>query len=96
MASAYGGLNVIRFHKDGKIGVKPLGLTDEQRQTFEQRLMVFYTGTSRLSSSLSKQLVDNLGIKAKNLLRMARQWSRKLVDMLHHSDHRMLLQKAAA
>ena len=85
VASAYGGLNVIRFHKDGKIGVEPLGLTDEQRHALEQRLMVFYTGTSRLSSTLSKQLVDNLGTKAKNLQRMQAMVP-EAVDMLHRSD----------
>jgi D-glycero-alpha-D-manno-heptose-7-phosphate kinase len=85
VASAYGGLNVIRFNKDGSIGVEPLGLTEGQRQAFEQSLMVFYTGTSRLSSTLSKQLVDNLGTKAKNLQRMQAMVP-EAVEMLRRSD----------
>ena len=41
------------------------------RRNFERHLLVFYTGTSRLSSTLAKQLVDNLALKEKNLTRMA-------------------------
>jgi D-glycero-alpha-D-manno-heptose-7-phosphate kinase len=85
IASAYGGLNVIRFNTDGTICVEPVGLPDEQRSQFEQHLMVFYTGMSRLSSSLSKQLVDNLDKKAKNLERMQAMVP-QAVDMLRHSD----------
>lgn len=69
VASAYGGLNIIRFNAE-TIAVDPLDLSDAGRIAFEQRLMVFYTGTSRLSSSLAKQLVDNFGSKAKTLQRM--------------------------
>jgi D-glycero-alpha-D-manno-heptose-7-phosphate kinase len=85
VASAYGGLNVIRFNKDGSIEVEPLDLNDGQRQAFEQSLMVFYTGTSRLSSTLSKQLVDNLGTKTKNLQRMQAMVP-EAVEMLRRAD----------
>jgi D-glycero-alpha-D-manno-heptose-7-phosphate kinase len=70
VASAHGGLNVIRFRMNGTIDVEPIDLTERMRHDFERHLMVFYTGTSRLSSTLSKQLVDNLKTKEKHLLRM--------------------------
>ena len=70
VASAHGGLNVIRFRMNGTIDVEPIDLTEGMRHDFERHLMVFYTGTSRLSSTLSKQLVDNLKTKEKHLLRM--------------------------
>lgn len=85
VASAYGGLNVIRFNIDGTIAVDPLELSDARRGAFEQHLMVFYTGMSRLSSSLSKQLVDNLDGKAKNLERMQAMVP-QAVDMLRQGD----------
>lgn len=85
VASAYGGLNVIRFNIDGTIAVDPLELSDARRGAFEQHLMVFYTGMSRLSSSLSKQLVDNLDGKAKNLERMQAMVP-QAVDMLRRGD----------
>lgn len=70
VASAYGGLNVIQFRKNGAIEVEPIGLQDDIRQEFERHLMVFYTGTSRLSTSMAQQLVDNLAAKERNLKRM--------------------------
>lgn len=70
VASAYGGFNVVRFNPNGNISVEPLDLDDAQRTAFEERLMIFYTGTSRLSSSLSKQFVDNLDARTKSLKRM--------------------------
>jgi D-glycero-alpha-D-manno-heptose-7-phosphate kinase len=70
VASAHGGLNLIDFHRDGSIGVEPLGLAVDALREFERRLMLFYTGTSRLSSSLAKQLVDNFAAKERNLKRM--------------------------
>jgi D-glycero-alpha-D-manno-heptose-7-phosphate kinase len=70
VASAYGGFNVIHFNPNGSFTVEPLDLSDEQRKAFESRLMVFYTGTSRLSTTLAKQLVTSLEEKTKSLKRM--------------------------
>lgn len=70
IASAHGGLNVIRFGMNGAIDVEPVDLPEDVRHDFERYLMVFYTGTSRLSSTLAKQLVDNLEAKEKRLMRM--------------------------
>lgn len=70
IASAHGGLNIIRFNTDGSYAVEPVELSAERQAAFEQHLMVFYTGTSRLSSALAKQLVDNFALKAKTLQRM--------------------------
>jgi D-glycero-alpha-D-manno-heptose-7-phosphate kinase len=85
VASAYGGFNVIRFNPNGDFSVEPLELGDEQRSEFERRLMVFYTGTSRLSTTLSKQLVDNLDGKTKSLKRMQAMVP-QAVDMLRQCD----------
>ena len=85
IASAYGGLNVVHFNQDGTIVVKPVDLTNDQLTAFEQRIMVFYTGTSRLSSTIAKQLVDNLTPKAKALQRMQAMVP-EAVDLLRHSD----------
>lgn len=85
VASAFGGLNVIRFSPNGDFAVDPLELSDEQRVAFERRMMVFYTGTSRLSSTLSKQLVDNFDIKTKSLARMQAMVP-EAVEMLRRCD----------
>ena len=85
VASAYGGFNIINFNPNGDITVDPIGLTDDQRIAFEQRLMVFYTGTSRLSSTLAKQFVDNLDAKTKSLKRMQAMVP-EAADMLRRCD----------
>ncbi len=85
IASAYGGFNVITFNPDGSFDVAPINLSDGQRDEFEQRLMVFYTGTSRLSTALAKQLVDNIDGKTKSLKRMQAMVP-EAVDMLRRSD----------
>lgn len=50
-ASAFGGLNCIEFSADG-VTVQPLQLPEAARHSLEQRLMLFFTGSSRQSSSI--------------------------------------------
>ena len=52
-ASAYGGLNAITFTNQG-ITVEPLDLDPVLRQTLERRLLLFFTGSSRTSTSILK------------------------------------------
>jgi D-glycero-alpha-D-manno-heptose-7-phosphate kinase len=52
-ASAFGGLNKIAFTSEG-VAVEPLTVAPEVRQTLEHRLMLFFTGSSRESTSILK------------------------------------------
>jgi D-glycero-alpha-D-manno-heptose-7-phosphate kinase len=52
-ASAFGGLNKITFTRQG-VTVEPLRITPEVRQALERRLLLFFTGTSRESTSILK------------------------------------------
>ena len=52
-ASAFGGLNRIAFTAEG-VSVEPLHIAPEVRQTLERRLMLFFTGSSRESTSILK------------------------------------------
>ncbi len=52
-AAAFGGLNKITFTSDG-VTVEPLNITADVRQTLERRLMLFFTGSSRESTSILK------------------------------------------
>jgi D-glycero-alpha-D-manno-heptose-7-phosphate kinase len=85
IASAYGGLNVIRFNTDGTIVVDPIELGADRLSAFEQRLVVVYTGTTRLSSTVAKQLVDNFEQKTKTLQRMQAMVP-EAVEMLRRGD----------
>lgn len=52
-ASAFGGLNTITFTSEG-VTVEPLNIAPEVRYTLERRLLLFFTGTSRESTSILK------------------------------------------
>ncbi|HVB61391.1 MAG TPA: hypothetical protein VNE61_09390 [Ktedonobacteraceae bacterium] len=52
-ASAFGSLNKITFTSDG-VTVEPLKVAPDVRQMLESRLMLFFTGSSRESTSILK------------------------------------------
>jgi len=52
-AAAFGGLNKITFTSQG-VTVEPLKIIPEVRQTLERRLLLFFTGSSRESTSILK------------------------------------------
>ena len=52
-ASAFGGFNIITFGSQG-VTVEPLQIAPEVRQTLERRLLLFFTGSSRDSTSILK------------------------------------------
>jgi D-glycero-alpha-D-manno-heptose-7-phosphate kinase len=52
-ASAFGGLNKITFTGEG-VTVEPVKIDPEVRKTLERRLMLFFTGSSRESTSILK------------------------------------------
>jgi D-glycero-alpha-D-manno-heptose-7-phosphate kinase len=70
IASAYGGLNTIRFNRDGRYDVTPLELPEPRRRGFESWLLLFYTGSSRLSEEYAKKLVSNIDANTDHLTRM--------------------------
>jgi len=52
-ASSFGGLNTITFTSED-VTVEPLNIAPDVRQTLERRLMLFFTGSSRESTSILK------------------------------------------
>ena len=52
-ASAFGGFNTITFSSEG-VTVEPMQIAPEVRQTLERRLLLFFTGSSRESTSILK------------------------------------------
>ena len=70
VAAAYGGLNLIRFQPDGDILVEPLTLPKERIQQLESHLLMFYTGTSRLSSEIAGDVIRQIPEKERTLREM--------------------------
>jgi D-glycero-alpha-D-manno-heptose-7-phosphate kinase len=54
-AAAFGGLNRITFEKDGAVQVDPLHLPPDILEAFQKRMLLFFTGTSRKSSTILRK-----------------------------------------
>ena len=64
-AAAYGGLNVIEFHRDGTVSVIPLHLSREVNKQLENSLFMFYTGDQRKASSILAEQKKNVDQREK-------------------------------
>jgi len=51
-AAAFGDLNYYRFHADGAVERKPLGLPAEDQKRMESKLVLFYTGQQRSAAEI--------------------------------------------
>lgn len=71
-AAAFGGLNFIRFHKDGTVSVSPIVMQPETYRKLQQNLVMFYTGDVRSANSILAEQKKNMSSedKARNLQQM--------------------------
>lgn len=70
VATAVGGMNLVRFRTDGAIEVQPLRAHPLRLAALNRSLMLFFTGTSRLASSIASELIGSLAEKGPVLERM--------------------------
>lgn len=82
MAAAHGGLNVFKFDTDGTIRVEPLTISKRRIAELESHLLLLYTGTSRLSSEIASEIIQQVGKKEKVLSQMHAMVD-KAVDVLN-------------
>lgn len=75
VAAAYGGFNIIDFERDGTIRVTPLAISSARSQALQSRLMLFYTGLSRMASDVATDVIANIPAREAQLHQM-----RALVD----------------
>src|SRR6266852_3274675 len=64
-AAAYGGLNFIQFHADGKVHVHPVKCSAGTMQELSGRLMFFYIGQERPAASILTEQARNMADKDK-------------------------------
>ncbi len=71
-AAAFGGLNFIRFNRDGSVSVEPIMMRKETYKQLEKNLMMFFTGSTRSANTILGQQKKNISQsdKARNLLQM--------------------------
>jgi len=65
-AAAYGGLNFIRFNKDGAVSVAPVMMQAETYKNLQNNLMMFYTGITRSANSILSEQKVNISQDDKN------------------------------
>ena len=82
-ASAFGGLNYIRFQPDGSTTVTPVQLEADFVQSLQDKLMLFFTGASHHSWSILKEQEAHLQSSNGTLESMHR--IRELADRMHQS-----------
>ena len=69
IAASYGGFNIIEFN-DNSFIVRPLIIGPNRKKELNDRLMLFFTGFSRLSSEIQNETSKNIEQKVQQLLEM--------------------------
>ncbi|MFQ5922741.1 MAG: kinase [Anaerolineales bacterium] len=82
VAAAYGGFNIIHFLQHGDIRVEPITIPNSRMAELQSRLLLFYTGTSRLSSEIAADVIAGLQGK-RELLRKMRSFVDQAVSILN-------------
>lgn len=68
--TAFGGLNRIEFGGPQKITVNPISLNSERLNSFQDHLMLFFTGLSRYASEIAAEQIKNTSNKTAELTTM--------------------------
>ncbi len=68
--ASYGGFNLITFHKNEEITLKPITISSSRVDELQDHLMLFYTGIARTASDVAKSYVNNIEDRHTQLNRM--------------------------
>ena len=86
-AAAFGGLNFIRFNKDGSVSVSPIMMQAETYKRLQNNLLMFYTGTTRSANSILSEQKKNISQDSKNEnLRKMCSLAEDMKRSLEHND----------
>lgn len=75
IAAAFGGFNRINFYPNGQFEVQPIKISPERIDKFKGKLLLFFTGFSRIAEAVAKSQIENIKNNEAPLLRM-----REMVD----------------
>ena len=64
-AATFGGFNFMEFYADEKVIVNPLRVKSDYVNELEFNILLYYTGTSRLSAQIIEKQSDNFQKKSK-------------------------------
>jgi len=54
-ASAFGGLNIIEFLKNGNVNIEPIAISNDDKRLLQENILMFYMKTQRSASKLLKK-----------------------------------------
>jgi D-glycero-alpha-D-manno-heptose-7-phosphate kinase len=77
-AAAFGGLNLIRFHPDHSVSVDPVICSPATLRSFEESIIVFFTGRTRSASELLKRQSEVTHLPERKVL------LRRMVELAHN------------
>jgi D-glycero-alpha-D-manno-heptose-7-phosphate kinase len=83
-AATFGGVNFMEFYHDNKVIVNPLRIKPEYLYELENNLLLYFTATSRLSSTIIEAQSKN--VKDKN---------QQSIDAMHHLKEQAQMMKEA-
>tara|TARA_Y100001970_G_scaffold292708_1_gene435347 strand:- start:3232 stop:4212 length:981 start_codon:yes stop_codon:yes gene_type:complete len=63
--ASFGGFNHIKFFKNKKFSVNKISLSNNRLKKFEDNLLLFYTGQSRMSQNIANSYIHNKKIRDK-------------------------------
>ena len=64
-AAAFGGLNYIKFHRDGEVSVTPVMIQPDKLKELQNNLVMFYTGDTRSANSILSEQKKNMSAEDK-------------------------------
>ena len=80
-AAAFGGFNLMEFYKDEKVIVNPLRIKEDYLNEMQFSLLLYYTGTSRLSSKIIEMQSKNITQKNDKSIEAMHQLKIQAVQM---------------
>ena len=83
-AATFGGVNFMEFYANDKVIVNPLRIKDEYLNELQNNILLYYTGTSRLSASIIDAQTKNVVAKKE-----------KSIDAMHKLKEQSVMMKEA-
>ncbi|MFK8007328.1 MAG: dehydrogenase [Saprospiraceae bacterium] len=80
-AATFGGFNFMEFYADDKVIVNPLRIKQEYINELEFNLLMYYTGTSRLSANIIKKQASNFTKKSDKAIEAGHKLKEQAVMM---------------
>lgn len=68
--AAHGGFNLVTFHKNKEITLKPMTISSHRVNELQDHLMLFYTGIARKASDIAKSYVQDIENRQQQLDRL--------------------------